>query len=242
MTEGMAPGAPGAAWNLGQPGASALAEYERLRQDDAARRQKLFGRYLGPVVGALAPPNPRAVAWSRGGQGELEVGRYLTSVIDRAGVVLHDRAIPNSRANIDHIAVVPTGVWVIDTKRYRGRVEQRGGWLRSSTSLVVNHHNRTNLVAAALRQRQLVQRVVGPKVPVQSVLCFTDAEWGFLGRPFSMNDVLITWPRKLGASLREAGGLPQRTVEELATTLSAAFPAYAPGGTSHNPTGASPRG
>jgi len=33
-------------------------------------------------------------------------------------VVLHDRAIPGSRANIDHIGIGPTGVWVIDTKRY----------------------------------------------------------------------------------------------------------------------------
>ena len=48
-------------------------------------------------------------------------------------MVLHDRAVPGGRANIDHIAVVPSGVWVIDTKHYRGRLEQRdlGGWFVS---------------------------------------------------------------------------------------------------------------
>lgn len=33
---------------------------------------------------------------------------------------VHDRRIPGSRANIDHIAVAATGVWVIDTKNATG--------------------------------------------------------------------------------------------------------------------------
>jgi hypothetical protein len=54
------------------------------------------------------------------------VGRLLSAAVGDAGVVLHDRAVPRGRANIDHIAVVPSGVWVIDTKRYRGRVRRSG--------------------------------------------------------------------------------------------------------------------
>jgi nuclease-like protein len=30
--------------------------------------------------------------------------------------------VSTSRANIDHIAIAPSGVWVIDSKRYKGRV------------------------------------------------------------------------------------------------------------------------
>jgi hypothetical protein len=45
--------------------------------------------------------------------------------VGHVGLVLHDRAIPGTRSNIDHIAVVPSGVWVIDTKQYRGRVQRR---------------------------------------------------------------------------------------------------------------------
>jgi hypothetical protein len=37
-------------------------------------------------------------------------------------VVLHDLAIPGSRANIDHLVIGPGGVFVIDSKQYRGRL------------------------------------------------------------------------------------------------------------------------
>ncbi|MGH8931168.1 MAG: nuclease-related domain-containing protein [Egibacteraceae bacterium] len=49
--------------------------------------------------------------------------------------MLHDLAIPGSRANIDHVAVGPGGVFVIDSKRWKGYVwvddaghARRGGY------------------------------------------------------------------------------------------------------------------
>ena len=36
--------------------------------------------------------------------------------------MLHDRRIPGTRANIDHIAVASSAVWVIDAKRYNGKL------------------------------------------------------------------------------------------------------------------------
>lgn len=35
----------------------------------------------------------------------------------------HDRRIPPTRANIDHIVIAPTGVYVIDAKNYTGRAQ-----------------------------------------------------------------------------------------------------------------------
>jgi hypothetical protein len=40
-------------------------------------------------------------------------------------IALHDRLIPGTRGNIDHIFVAPTGVWVVDSKAYQGKVVQR---------------------------------------------------------------------------------------------------------------------
>lgn len=46
--------------------------------------------------------------------------------IDRDDVIfLHYRRVPRTRGNIDHIVVAPSGVYVVDAKRYRGRVEVR---------------------------------------------------------------------------------------------------------------------
>ena len=36
--------------------------------------------------------------------------------------MLHDRRIPGTRANLDHLVVAPSGIWVVDAKRYEGKV------------------------------------------------------------------------------------------------------------------------
>uniref|UniRef100_UPI003783E140 nuclease-related domain-containing protein n=1 Tax=Pseudolysinimonas sp. TaxID=2680009 RepID=UPI003783E140 len=67
-----------------------------------------------------------AAAWRAGAVGEGIVGRLLAESGVRA---IHDRRIPDSDANIDHLAVTSAGVLVIDAKNYRGRprVDTFGG-------------------------------------------------------------------------------------------------------------------
>jgi len=228
--------------DVGRPGASARAEFERRRRRDAERRRRRFGRILAPVVALLAGTRPSTDRWRVGGRAEERVGRLLGAAAGRSGLVLHDRAVPHSRANLDHIAVVPSGVWVVDTKCYRGRVRRarRPGRLLGRRALVVNGHDRGQLVTAALRQRALVQSAVGAEVPVRAVLCFAGAEWGLRARAFTLRGVLVTWPAALASSLRARGPLDRAARAELAARLARAFPPYAPSGTSHNPTGASP--
>jgi nuclease-like protein len=43
--------------------------------------------------------------------------------------VFHDLAVPGSAANVDHLVVGPTGVYVIDSKRYRGQLRYSAGHL-----------------------------------------------------------------------------------------------------------------
>jgi hypothetical protein len=38
-------------------------------------------------------------------------------------VILHDLAIPGSRANLDHLVIGPGGVFMVDPKQYRGRLQ-----------------------------------------------------------------------------------------------------------------------
>jgi hypothetical protein len=46
------------------------------------------------------------------------------AALERQGwAVLHDLAVPRSRANIDHLVIGPGGVFVIDSKQYRGRLQ-----------------------------------------------------------------------------------------------------------------------
>jgi Nuclease-related domain len=87
---------------------------------------------LGLVVGGLAAivagwglrfqPSPDAVAWRRGAAGERRTARLLAGLERHGWAVLHDLAIPGSRANLDHLMIGPGGVFVIDSKQYRGRL------------------------------------------------------------------------------------------------------------------------
>jgi Nuclease-related domain len=63
-----------------------------------------------------------SLAWRRGAVGERRTARLLASLERHGWAVLHDLAIPGSKANIDHLVIGPGGVVVIDSKRYRGRL------------------------------------------------------------------------------------------------------------------------
>ncbi len=92
-----------------------------------------------PSISFLAGPKATTEAWARGAQGEERVGRLLDQVVGDEGVVLHDRRVPGRRINLDHLVVVASGVWVIDTKHYRGQLARRqvGGWFNAREVLTV---------------------------------------------------------------------------------------------------------
>ena len=67
------------------------------------------------------------------GDAALAPTAAILAKLDPAQVLLlHDRRLPGSRANIDHIAVTSAGIWVIDSKRYTGRprLKATGGLFR----------------------------------------------------------------------------------------------------------------
>jgi len=86
----------------------------------------VLGLALG-AAGAAAVLWPRhdPSRWARGAAGELATAALLEHLPGRHWVVLHDLALPGSRANVDHLVIGPTGVWVVDTKAYRARLEAR---------------------------------------------------------------------------------------------------------------------
>jgi hypothetical protein len=61
-------------------------------------------------------------AWRRGGIGERRTAKLLRPLERRGYVVLHDLGVPGSAANLDHLVIGPTGVWLVDSKRWRGHI------------------------------------------------------------------------------------------------------------------------
>ncbi len=108
----------------GEAGGSAAREWRR-RHD--RREQAIRSRYgkLSGVVLALSEDPRSTAAWACGADGERALGKLLDPLRDEGLAVLHDRRIPRSKANIDHLVVAPCGVFVVDAKNYQGRVETR---------------------------------------------------------------------------------------------------------------------
>jgi hypothetical protein len=93
----------------------------------------LVASRLGLILSGLATvaaawtlrfrPSPQARAWRRGAVGERRTARLLDPLERHGWAILHDLALPGSRANIDHLMIGPGRVFVIDSKQYRGRLQ-----------------------------------------------------------------------------------------------------------------------
>lgn len=192
---------------VGVAGASARHEYERRKaKDEECLRQK-WGK-LGGIAVALSDERHSTKAWATGAVGEERLGARLDSIASESIAVLHDRRIPGTRSNIDHIVVTTGGVWVIDTKRYRGRPELKveGGIVRPRVEkLFVGRRNCTKLVDGVLKQVGLVRDALGD-VPIRGSLCFVEADWPLIGGAFATRGVQVLWPKRLARHLVEAKG------------------------------------
>lgn len=207
-------------------GASAAREFERRHARRERRIDERWGR-LAPVVKAVTDDPRSTKAWAKGSDGERRLAASLGRLLEGRAVLLHDRREPGRRANIDHIAVAPSGVWVIDAKNYRGRVERRdvGSWFRTDVRLYVGGRDRTRLVEGLERQIEAVKRALAPGVfEVHSALCFTDATWGVLGRPFQIQGAWATWADALAMRISAPGSLDRAGVESVVRRLDAALP------------------
>jgi hypothetical protein len=169
--------------DAGTAGASARREHARR-----ASRREAAVRKKHPMVGgallALSDEPAHQSSWERGAAGEERVAGALSRYAAEHVVLLHDRQIPRSKTNIDQIAITCSGIWVIDAKRYHGKVEIRRPLL-GQPKLLINGRDRTKLVDGLTRQIQIVNATIAetaPDVPVHGAMAFVDADLPLLRR------------------------------------------------------------
>jgi hypothetical protein len=214
--------------DVGVAGGSARREYARRVARDQEKTLEQHPRIGKRLVAVRSEPQQTA-AWAQGAVGEERVGDRLDRLTKHGAIVLHDRRVPRSRANIDHIVVARSGVWVIDTKRYRGKhVEPRdvGRMFRSDVRLFVEGRDRTRLVDAMLKQVAVVRDVVGGAVRVRGYLCFVEAEWATFTKPFAVRGIGVTWPTALVRVIKHEAD-ERIAVPNVASVLAKALPAAA---------------
>lgn len=168
-----------------------------------------------------------AEKWQAGAIGEQYVARYLQETVGHSAILLHDRDVPGTRGNIDHLAVSRNGVWVIDTKNYTGAIDLRdrieSG--RLETRLYVKGRDRTNLAEKMQWQVESVREVIGTlPINVIPAICFVNCTWRVLG-PFRLRGVLITAPTHLPERINAPGPFERDVGGLIAARLNEAFPA-----------------
>lgn len=216
--------------DLGTPGASARREYERQQGKREAATRKRHPR-LGNLLLRFQSPPSSEVAWNTGATGEEALAARLAKRCPDA-IVLHDRRMPRSRANIDHLAVAASGVYVIDAKRYKGTIEVRKP-IFGEPRLLIAGRDQTKLVDGLTRQREAVRAALAataPAMPVHACFCFVnpDKQAGGSGLPLlrtlRIDDFLLLYPRKLAKRLNAPGALSAESRREVAELLTTAFP------------------
>lgn len=217
--------------DAGTAGGSARHEYERRRAAREARVKAQLGNFVGGIALVLAGEPQSTRAWERGAVGETRLASALAGLDGIA--LLHDRRVPGTRGNIDHIVVARSGVFVVDAKHYAGliQIRDRGGLFSSDKRLYVGGRDCSDLAGSMEWQTWAVGRLLeslagelGP-IPVQPVLCFIDGEWPLILPPESFRGVRLESGRSIKKLLGAPGPLDPATVDRIARALAAALPA-----------------
>jgi Nuclease-related domain len=173
------------------------------------------------VLEALSADSLHEARWARRAESE-ERARRLEALLAGSGVrLLNDRRVPGARATVDHLAIGPRGVTVIDAVRERGRARIVDG------RLLVNGEDRTSLVRDVLRQVEVIRLGLSasPNLPIGGAICWVEHDGLPRVRQLSLDDVLIDRPHVLAEELRRPGPLSLQRVRHLTALLDRRLPA-----------------
>ena len=215
----------------GVAGRSARTEHDRRAAKRNARIIERWGTGFAAKVVRAVSSEPRSTrAWAIGAAGEEKLAAELAKVPELR--ILNDRRVPGTRGNIDHMVIAPAGVFVVDAKAHKGRIEirDRGGFFRTDYRLTVGGRDCSSLADGMSWQVEAVVTVLrncgaDPVPAVTPVLCFLEVEWPLFRAPDSFHNVRIESARSLARVLTSTSVLTVTQADELAAQLSESLPA-----------------
>jgi hypothetical protein len=198
----------------GDPGASLLREYARRSSARDKRVRDKHPRIGGFLLAVTSEPHS-TTAFKTGAEGERRVAARLEKDAGQAVLFLHNRRLGTGRrdGDVDHIAVAPSGVFVIDAKRYKDKkveVRRTGGLFSAAKEqLFIGGRDRTVLLDSLARQLAAVRAALdlvpgGTDVPVHTVLCFVDALLPMFGTP-TIGGIPLLGPKATARLVAGAG-------------------------------------
>jgi len=164
-------------------------------------------------------------AYRVGADGERGAADALKPLADVGWIVLHDRRVPNGKENVDHIAVGPAGVAVIETKNWSGKVVATAEGLRRNGRDAQAALEQVLRQVAAIRRTGALGDVDEQVRPIIYVHRAQIERRGSRRRPARPQGVRICGPRELLAAVSDGPViLSPEHVREIALALSKAMP------------------
>jgi hypothetical protein len=197
------------AWRVPLVAAAGLAA-DVLVAQAGLPQAALVGLAVAALVGwrLRFRPSEQARAWQRGAHGERHTARLLDRLTRDGYVVFHDLAVPDSLANVDHLVIGPSGVFVIDSKQWTGSVHQ------GADGLVWHNHYRLDRTLATVRwEAEAISRLLGTRI--HPLLCVHGAH--VQGGGLHAQGVAIVPAHLLRSALGNDRVLSDADVELLAT-------------------------
>lgn len=139
---------------------------------------------------------------------------------------LHRRQFPGGSGDIDYVVIGPGGVTVIDSKNIAGtvRVRTMGIGRFRHEQLIVNGHNRPELIDGVLEQVAAIEEILSHIEPpmqlsVAGAICWTDTDGIPLFGTLSVRGVGVFHPRSLAKFVSRQGDLDWARIQFVADYL-----------------------
>jgi hypothetical protein len=140
--------------------------------------------------------------------------------------VLDDRREPGSSVAIQRIAVSGGGVFVVDTRHFKGLVHTRRPGPMSDLgpdALFIGRRDCSRFIERMTHQADVVRDALGDlagssDVPVRAMLCLTRARW-VVASPIEIQGVCVGWPQLITGRVQVAGALDSPRVREVSEAI-----------------------
>jgi hypothetical protein len=213
------------------PGSSAERMVEKQRAMQLKTINEYYGRFkiVEKVALFLRADTQQTKNWEKGARGERKIGQILEDLAaERGFIILHDLRRPGTTANIDHIAITPSGIYVVDAKNFTGSIDVRGPGLFSNQEpkLLIDGRNQSKLAFGVKKQVSAVQAVLKKEkleFPVYGVLSFWVGPLQTFIVPESFSEIYLTSHRGIGKLLSNPGTNSQKEMLAAAEVIRTGF-------------------
>jgi hypothetical protein len=122
-------------------------------------------------------------SWMKGDKGEKLVSLYLED-LPNGYFTFNDVTIPGGKGNFDHIAIGPTGIFLIETKNYSGFFKIYGNdWYSRSSSQKMKRNPGNQVRLNALDLSKFLNKKLGRKIWVTGVVALIKNNFKIINKP-----------------------------------------------------------